>query len=743
MPPGILSKFGQNLRQWPLWLALVAAFWGKGLQAQLPTSLMDPLIGTQARPGLKGIFVYGRTTPFVTPPFGMTHWTPLTHYPHIAWCGYHYNTHRIIGFRGSHKPAMWMGDYGYVTLMPGTGRVKVGSLARSKHFSHKREESHPYLYKVELGPKARPLRVEMTASAHVGIFQITFPRRKGWIYIEASKKKGFEGYVEIDPARNIVRGYNPDYEPAKIMAEMPDFKGYFEVKFDQSFDKYGTTKGKRKFRGNLWERGDRVGAWVKIKHTHKINLEVTTSFIGWGQMDFLHWHESQIGFETNVSHAISNWRTYAEKFEIKGASESEQRIFYTALYHCLLFPRTFGDNGKYYSPFDGKIHFGTSYTDFSLWDTFRAEHPLLTLVAPDRVDGMIRSLLQNYEEGGWLPKWPNPTYSNIMIGTHADAVIADAYVKGFRGFDENLAWEAMHKNAMTPPDGDSLKRWHDRAPWSGYEGRAGLTWYKKLGYVPADKTDESVSRTLEFAHGDYCLAAFAEKAGKTAEADFFLQRSKNYRHLYNPATGFMAPKNSDGTWHQDPAAGFTEGSPWTYLFCVMQDIPGLIELMGREKFVEMLDRNFSEGHYVHENEPGHHYCYLYNYLGMPWRTQELVARYRREKYRDAPDGLDGDDDCGQMSAWYVFSAMGFYPVTPGSGVYAIGTPLFPQLTLKTGANEFTIKANGVSEENIYVQSVKLNGLELQEPFLRHEDILKGGILEFEMGKEKSDWGSGK
>jgi len=423
------------------------------------------------------------------------------------------------------------------------------------------------------------------------------------------------------------------------------------------------------------------------------------------------------------------------------------------MYHTLLFPRTFSEYGRYYSAFDDRIHNGVSYNDYSLWDTFRAEHPLLLLTQPDRVPEMITSLLQMYDEGGWMPMWPNPTYSNIMISTHADSVIADAYVKGFRGFDLKKAYAATYKDAMTPPDGDTHNRWLDRAPWTAFEARGGLTWYKSLGYVPQDRTDESVSRTLEFAYDDFCVAQLAKAAGKMDDYEMLMKRSRNYKNLYDSSIGFMRPKKADGSWdeeswasREDRKPGFTEGSPWTYLFCEMQDIPGMVALMGgKERFNAKLDENFAGGHYRHDNEPGHHYTYLYDYSGQPWKTQERVRETMLTHYHNAPDGLSGNDDCGQMSAWYIFSAMGFYPVTPGSPVYAIGSPLFTRATVMLQGpykkGPFTVIARNQSPKNKYIQSATLNGKPLNEPFIKHADIANGSILIFVMGPQPNrKWG---
>ncbi|HLT51534.1 MAG TPA: glycoside hydrolase family 92 protein, partial [Arenibacter sp.] len=416
-------------------------------------------------------------------------------------------------------------------------------------------------------------------------------------------------------------------------------------------------------------------------------------------------------------------------------------IFYTALFHTMLFPREFSEYGRYYSAFDDQIHNGVSYNDYSLWDTFRALHPLLHFTHPERVNPMIQSLLQMYQEGGWLPKWPNPTYTNIMTGTHADAVIADAYVKGFRDYDIDLAYEAIRKNAMQPPFLDTERVWGDRNEGIHYEARGGLTYYHSLGYVAADRTRESVTRTIEFGIDDFAIAQMAKDLGKSEDYDRLMGWSKNYKNLYNPQTEFLNARLFDGSWHNNSQEGFTEGGKWTYLFGAMHDIPGMIELYGgKEKFAQKLDENFNDNHYRHDNEPGHHYAYLYNYSGQPWKTQALIRKHTStENFRNEALGINGNDDCGQMSAWYVFGVMGFYPVTPATEVFAIGAPQFPELTMQLQKDgkpkSFKITARNISEENMYIQSVTLDGKRLDVPFITYSQIMDGKNLIFEMGKD--------
>lgn len=696
---------------------------------------------------------YGGTLPSVAPPFAMTQWCAMTRVNSISKNPYHYKDSTLIGFIGTHQPAIWMGDYGYMSFLPSKGEVKIKPDERRLSFSHKNEKASPYYYSViaETGDHAN-IRTEVTASSRCAIFNILFPKgNDNFIFIEASRKisekKEFEGFIKIIPEQNEIIGYNTDRHSFMLGPELPNFKGYFVMKFNKSFSKYGSWKNNEIIESTKEARGDQVGGYVYFNcpKSETVQVKIATSFISIDQArENLEKEIPSWDFNSIVEKNKQEWDGYFNRVSVNGGSDDQKTCFYTALYHTLQYPRTFSEYGKYYSAFDDKIHSGESYNDYSLWDTFRALHPWLTIIAPEKVSPMIRSLLQMFDEGGWMPKWPNPTYTNIMIATHADAVIADAFVKGLRDYDLNKAWEAVYKDAMTPPPGDSVKKWGDRDPWAGYEARAGLTWYKKLGYVPVDKTAESVSNTLESAYDDYCVAQIAKGLGKQSDYDYFMDRSHNYKNLYNPKTEFMEPRKSDGVFSSDLKQGFTEGSPWTYLFCAMQDVKGLIDLMGgNQNFIKTLDRNFDEKHYQHDNEPGHHYIYLYDYAGQPWKTQEKIWEHSFKNYKNAPDGLSGNDDCGQMSAWLIFSSMGFYPVCPGSGEYAIGVPLFPEITLHLPApynKSIKIIAKGLSERKKYIKSVSINNIPIKKPFISHAQLVKSDSLIFEMSDKPTSWG---
>ena len=707
---------------------------------------------------------YGGTIPSVAPPFAMTQWCAMTRENYISQNPYNYRDSTLIGFIGTHQPAIWMGDYGFVSILPYSGNVKISAKDRALKLNRSSEKASPYYYSVEANTEnGKTIKTEMASTLRCAIFNITFPEGDdNLLFVEASRKiteeKEFEGFIQILPESSEIIGYNSDRFSYMFGPDLPNFKGYFIIQFSKPFTKKGVWEKQQLYDDTLEMKSDHLGAWVYFdsKNDETVQVKIATSFISIEQArQNLENEIPDWDFQKVVDGNRTDWKKYFDRVIVDSESEDQKTIFYTALYRTLQYPRIFSEYGKYYSAFDDSVHEGVSYNDYSLWDTFRAEHPWLTLVAPEHVNPMIQSLLNMFDEGGWMPKWPNPTYSNIMIGTHADAVVADAFTKYFRGYDLDKAYAAVYKNAMTPPDNDTIMRWADREITKLYEGRGGLTYYKRLGYVPADKTAESVSRTLEFAYDDYCVAQIAKGLGKTGDYEYFLQRSKNYRNVYNNETGFMSARNSNGSFltqinsHIDESdqvveEGITEGGKWTYLFCAMQDVHGLISLMGgNKKFITMLDRNFDEGHFQHRNEPGHHFIYLYNYAGEPWKAQEKIWEHTPLNYRNAPDGLSGNDDCGQMSAWYIFSSMGFYPVCPGSGEYVIGSPLFPKITLNLPSpynKTVTIIADGVKEGKKYIKSVNVDGNPITKPFISHSDLVNCDKIVYEMTDTPTDWG---
>jgi predicted alpha-1,2-mannosidase len=721
----------------PIALTLAAAsLFTPHLHAQTPDPVdtVNPLIGTGSGP-----IGYGGTMPFVTPPFGMTNWTPQTRQNHLGRVSYNYADTTLSGFMGTHQPAIWMGDYGYLTLVPELDTLKLTPEDRALPFSHASEITHPDYYAVtEDAAPARPLRTELTATARCAYLRFTFPASQKAIVLLEAARPGIAGYAHVDIARHEITGYNPARTDDNLGPfKLPNFKGYFVVQFRKPFADSGT------YGPTTASPRQATGAWASYTtHTGEIiEVRVGTSFLSIAQARANLQHEIPTwNFAATRAATHQQWLAKLSRLTVDGASEDQRRIVYTALYHALLYPRIFSEYGRYYSAFDDRIHTGSSYTAYSIWDTFRAEFSLLTLLAPERIDGMVNALLQDYKEGGWMPKWPNPSYTNIMIGTHADSLVAEAMRKGFHGFDYNLAYAAVYKDAMTPPEGDTTRRWSDREPNTPYEARGGLTYSKVLGFVPDDKTAESASRTLEDAYDDWCVSQIARRLGKTTDAGLFQDRAHNYANIFNHSTGFMQARNSDGSW-ADPAHGWTEGNTWVYTFAVMQDIPGLLQLMGgRDAYNRTLDAHFAGNHNIHKNEPSHHYGYLYDYSGQPFKTQARVREIANAEYANLPAGLDGDDDCGQMSAWYLFTAFGFYPVTPASGDYMIGSPLFNRMSLKLASGKrFTVIAEGNSPQNLYIQSATLNGKPLTRPVIRYEDILAGATLHLTMGPQPSTW----
>jgi predicted alpha-1,2-mannosidase len=722
--------------------AAVAAF-GAATNAASPVDWVNTFIGTGG-----GGVDYGGTMPFVTTPFGMTNWTAQTRQNRISVSSYAYEDTYIQGFIGTHQPAIWMGDYGYVTLMPEIGPVNYAPEARRLAFTRQDEVSTPYYYSVKMGSDAaHRIHAEITATDHGGYLRFTYPRgAQASVLIEATRP-GIEGFVKVDADKNEIVGYNPDRMDAHLgPLRLPNFKGYFAVRFKQRFIARAVYEGVWVPPGKDEVKGINVGAFVTFDTTHSgvVDVQVGTSFISIEQARAnLDAEMPSWDFEGLRGALKATWNQKLGIAAIEGATPAQRHIFYSGLYHALLYPKLFSEHGRYYSAFDDKVHEGTSYTAYSIWDTFRAENSLLTLFAPERIDGMVQALLQDYVEGGWMPKWPNPSYTNIMIGTHADSLIAEAMAKGFKGFDYELAYEAVYKDAMTPPDGDTARRWFDREPYTPYEARAGLTYAKTLGYIPADKISESASSTQEEAYDDYAVAQVAKAAGKTDDYAFFMKRSTTYKSLFNPARGFMQARNSDGSW-ASPDDGWTEGDQWVYLFAALHDVPGVVQLLGGpEAASAKLDEHFNGGHNRHDNEPSHHYGYLYDYTGQPWKTQARVREIARDGYSNTPNGVLGNEDCGQMSAWYIFTAMGFYPLNPASADYVIGSPLFARVLLNLpNGKTFEISAPNNTAHNVYVQSAKLNGEPLDAPVISYAQIEAGGRLDFVMGPKPSSWAAG-
>jgi predicted alpha-1,2-mannosidase len=721
-----------------------------------PVRAVDPLIGTgistteSAREHSESSSEpKGQTFPAVGVPFGMTQLTPQTR-DGAAKCVspyYHADT-RIQGFRASH----WISgsctqDYGSFTLMPLSGRLDVLPEVRASRFSHARERATPAYYAVTLDDEA--IRAEATGSARAGFLRFTFPRgRAAYVVVNPNSEQGL-GALEVHPDAREIVGYNPVYRLYAGQGTPAGFNGYFVARFDTPFEAYGTWENGAVRTGARSVEGDstRVGAYVRFAAPAGgvVRVRIGTSFTSLDEArrnldaEIPDWN-----FDRVRAAAEDAWNDALGAVQIRGGSETDRTIFYSALYHAMLLPRVLSDVDGSYPSFAGgdsvRVAEGFAYyDDFSLWDTFRAVHPLLVLLAPHRAGDMVRSLLAKAEDGGWLPIFPAwNSYTSAMIGDHAAVLVADAYLKGVRGFDAERLYGYMRKNATESPP---------REEYLAGRGRRALASYLKYGYVPledgvpdAAHRNEQVSRTLEYAFDDFAVAQMAGALGHDADRKLFLERAGNWRKVFDPSVGLVRGRSADGSWATsfDPtrrASYITEGTPWQYTWFVPHDVAGLVGAMGgRESFVARLDTLFDGGLYWHGNEPNHHIAYLYDYAGAPWKTQERVSRIRAEEYDAGAGGLSGNDDAGQMSAWYVFSALGLYPVAPGTPYYALGTPLFPEASIRVaGGKRFTIRAEGVSKKSPYVQAAWLNGEPLDRAWISHEEITAGGTLLFRMG----------
>ncbi len=725
---------------------------------------VNPLIGTN---NFKGNSEWSGTAPLVSTPFGMTNFVPQTRENRIGDISYEYKDTKFRGFFATHQPAIWMGDYGYVNVAPQVGDATPDPDGRALTFSHDDEESHPYYYKVTAGKEeGTPITSEMTATERSAIYRFTYPKGSdAKIFVESARGRG-NGEITVDLEKGEIYGWNNDNMSSHLNNNPPkNLKGYFVVQFKTPVTKKGTYEDYKLSDDKTTAQGQKSGAYVHFdtSESNTVEVRIGTSFYSVDQARAN--IEQELGdksFDQVKESTKQIWNDKLNAIQIDGATDDENYIFYTAMYHALLYPRTFYEtvDGKdmYFSPYDDQYHEGKSYTDFSLWDTFRAQNSLLTIVAPERVDEIVNSLLQSYKEGGYMPKWPNPGYTNIMIGTHADSIVAEAMVKGFDGFDYDLAYEAVLKDAMVPQEGDGTIKWADRQEGVPYEARGGLSAYKELGYIPNGYVNENGSRTIEFAYDDWCVAQVAKIVGEDAQSKYFLNRSMNYKNMISPDTGYAMGRDVEGNF-TNSGAQWTEGDNRKYTWFAPQDPQGLIDLMteykGADFYNTELDKAFNKENgnkpwVEQQNEPCHNYAYMFDFSGRPDLTQKYARQTLLESYFNDTSGQLGNDDCGQMSAWYVFSAMGFYPVNPASGEYMIGSPIFDKVTINNPETDaqFVITAENNDDEisedvlgNCYIQSATLNGKELNEPVITYEQLTSDGSANFVMGDKPSDWAS--
>lgn len=705
-------------------------------------NLVNPFIGTDYT---------GNTYPGAQAPFGMVQLSPDNGLP--GWdriSGYFYPDSTIAGFSHTHLSGTGAGDLYDVSFMPVTLPCKRADepLGIYSSFSHDDEEASAGYYRVKL--KDYNIDVELTATERCGIQRYTFPGGKSAVYLNLKKALNWDytkdSHIEILDSKTV-QGYRMSEGWSR------DQRVFFRTRFSKPFSSVHIDSsaivrdGKRIGTANIVQfnfdtkKGEQIVVSTAISN---VSME--------GAEKNMKAEASHDDFDKYLVAVKDAWNKELGAIEVEGDNKDDIVNFYTALYHSKLAPTIFSDvDGSYFGP-DKKVHKAdgwTNYGTFSLWDTFRAEHPLLTYTDPERVNDMVKSLIAFYEQNGRLPVWNlwgNET--DMMIGYHAVPVIVDAYMKGIGDFDAEKALEACVASANI----DSYR---------------GIGLYKKLGYIPYNVKDKynnenwSLSKTLEYAYDDYCIALMAQKMGNREIEDEFMERSKSYKNVFNPATGFMQPMDDKGIFMhdfnpEDYSEPICESNGWQYLWSVQQDVKGLITLLGgKDRFAAKLDSMFTLipsqnknlpifstgmiGQYAHGNEPSHHVIYLYNKVRQPWKSQKYVAQVMNSLYLNTPAGLCGNEDCGQMSAWYVFSAMGFYPLNPVSGEYEIGTPLFRRMKLHlANGNTFSVIANNLSKKNIYIQSVKVNGKPYDKSFITHSMIMDGDTVVFEMGEKDGE-----
>lgn len=710
--------------------------------AVTPFERVDPIIGTANE---------GQTIPVVGRPFAMTGWTPETRATEDKCVApYYYDDPKITGFRGTH----WISggcvaDYGSLTLMPSTGEIVTTRDGRASAFQRRSEITNPAYYKVQLDRYG--VQVELTGTERAGLMRVRFPARERANILFEPYVKHSEGLIRILPGKNEIAAFNPVYRQYLKAGDPAGYNAYFVARFDHPIKKFGTWCEDRLSNGQREQKNGcaRMGGFASFADgTTEVLVRIGTSFTSLEEAEKnLDSELGQRSFESVRVETQRQWEKLLNRIEVSGGTDDQQITFYTALYHSLLQPRIFSDADGTYNGFanEGKLHHvGPSkafYDDFSLWDTFRALHPLLTIVDPQREEQMVASLIEKGRQGGFLPIFPAwNSYTSEMVGDHATAVIADAYFKGLRNFDVAEAYRLGFQNATVVP------------PPSLYldgKGRRALTSYLHYGYIPledevldAPHKREQVSRTLEYAYDDHVMALLAKALGHAEDARVLGEHSGYWRNVIDPQTGFARGRHADGSWVVPFAPDkeqpyITEGLPFQYTFFVPHDAPGLIQALGgREPFIAKLDELFARHLYDHGNEPSHHIAYLYDYAQAAAKTQLHVREVMSTQYGTGPKGLAGNDDSGQMSAWYVFSAMGFYPVCPGEADYAIGSPLFSRVVIhQSNGTDFTIVAPGNSAQNAYIQSAERNGKPYRSFLLRHSDITAGAIFTLHMGSQ--------
>lgn len=711
-----------------------------------PVDYVSILVGTQS----KHSFSTGNTYPAVALPWGMNFWTPQTGKMGDGWT-YTYDAEKIRGFKQTHQPSPWINDYGQFSIMPQVGEPIFDEEKRASWFSHKAEVATPYYYKVYLADY--DVVTELVPTSRAALFKFTFPKSNQSNIIVDAFDKG--SYVKVLPGQNKIVGYT-----TKNSGGVPEnFKNYFVLEFSKPFESVKGVNNKE-LTDQLDNTSDHSGAIVTFNTVRgeEVFVKVASSFISIEQAELNLKEVGENSFEGLKQQSKNIWNETLGKIEVEDLDIDNLRTFYSCLYRSVLFPRSFyeyNEQGEvvHYSPYNGKVLAGYMYTDTGFWDTFRSLFPLLNLVYPSENLKIQEGLVNTYKESGFLPEWASPGHRDCMIGNNSASIVADAYLKGVQVKDIETLWQAVvHGANAVHPEISST-------------GRKGFEYYNKLGYVPYDvDINENAARTLEYAYNDWCIYELGKALGKSnKELKPFKKRAFNYKNLFDKEHNLMRGKNKNGSF-QAPfnplkwGDAFTEGNSWHYTWSVFHDPAGLVSLMGgKDNFNNMLDSVFSVpplfdesyygfviheiremqvmnmGNYAHGNQPIQHMIYLYNYAGQPWKAQYWNREVMDKLYTANPDGYCGDEDNGQTSAWYVFSALGFYPVSPGTDEYIIGSPLFKKATIHLeNGKDVVLEADNNNKDNRYIKGIELNGNIYNNNFFKHGDFMNGAIVKYTM-----------
>ena len=712
-----------------------------------PVDYVSTLVGTQSSYAIST----GNTYPAVCMPWGMNFWTPQTGKMGDGWT-YTYTADKLRGFKQTHQPSPWINDYGQFTIMPETGEAPIfDEEKRASWFSHKAEVATPYYYRAYLADY--DVVTELAPTERAAIMRITFPENKSYVVVDAFDKGS---YVKIMPKERMIVGYT-----TKNSGGVPqNFKNYFVMKFDKDFTYTAAVADGHINTADVKAECNHAGGIVGFKTSRgeQVNVRIASSFISEEQALENLKELGSDSFDEVKARGRKTWNDILGRIEVKSDDIDHLRTFYSCLYRSVLFPRSFYEkNAKgeivHYSPYNGEVLPGYMFTDTGFWDTFRCLFPLLNVMYPSMNEKMQAGLVNAYKESGFLPEWASPGHRGCMVGNNSASIVADAYLCGLKNYDAETLWQAVvHGASAVHPTVSST-------------GRLGYEYYNKLGYVPYDvKINENVARTLEYAYDDWCIYEFGKALGKSKkELEPFRKRAFNYRNVFDSESKLMRGRLKNGKF-QSPFSplkwgdAFTEGNAWHYTWSVFHDPAGLIQLMGgKQTFNNMLDSVFNVpplfddsyygsviheiremqimnmGNYAHGNQPVQHMIYLYGYSGEPWKTQYWIRQTMQRMYNANPDGYCGDEDNGQTSAWYVFSAMGFYPVCPGAGEYVLGAPYFDEMTLhlENGRN-VSIKANGNTDDNCYVNSLTLNGKPYSKNYIKRSDLMQGAQFVYNM-----------